>query len=91
MEIAGKITLLFAGWGAIAGFISGFLPQAQSALALLVAISLFYVSYKLVPVALKIPPGEFPGGTMKIVTTGISSFFIIWLISWIMVHTIVLG
>jgi plastocyanin len=93
----GKVTLLFAGWGAIAGGISGFLPQAQSEFALLVAIFLFYVSYKLLtsnkvaPIVLKIPPEEFPGGKRKIVTTGIWSFFIMWLILWIAVYSSTVG
>lgn len=94
MEIVGKITLLFAGWGAIAGCISSFLPQAQSALALLVAIFLFYVSYKLAPIALKIPAGEFPGGKWTGLTAfkkGFFPFFIMWLVLWIMVYTILVS
>ena len=95
VEIVGKITLLFAGWGAIAGFISGFLrgmPTEQGGLALLaIFLFLFYVSYKLAPRALKIPIQEFPGGKWTgwvAFKKGFLTFFIMWLVLWIMVYTI---
>ncbi|TEU13988.1 MAG: hypothetical protein E3I12_02390, partial [Hadesarchaea archaeon] len=66
MELVAKITLLFAGWGAIAGVLSGFLrglPTDQGSLALLaIFFSLFYASYRLAPNILKFIPDEFPGG-----------------------------
>ncbi len=45
MDAAAKLTLIFSGTGAIAGVISGFLPNAW--LALPVALILVYVTYKL--------------------------------------------
>lgn len=45
MDIVAKLTLIFSGTGAIAGIISGFMPNAW--LALLIALILLYASYKL--------------------------------------------
>jgi len=99
MELVGKITLLFAGWGAIAGCVSGLLPRSlspeQGALALLaILFFIFYVSYKLAPHVLKFLPDEFPGGRWTgrtAVKKGFWGFFIMWLILWVMVHTIIVS
>jgi len=98
MELVAKITLLFAGWGATAGTLSAFLrgmPTGQGSFALLaIFISLFYVSYKLAPRLLEFSPEEFPGGKWTGVTAfkkGFGGFFIMWLILWIMTHTILVS
>lgn len=88
MEALNKVTLIYAGWGAIAGCISSIL--FNGGLALLLAIFLFYVSYKLIPLILKIKAAEFPGGKRKIATTGVMPFFIMWLILWILVYSLIL-
>ncbi len=98
MELVGKITLLFAGWGAIAGCISGLLPRSlsseQGALALLAIIFFFfYIAYKLAPRVLKFSPSEFLGGNWTGGTAfkkGFWGFFIMWLILWIMVYSIII-
>ncbi|MFH1821079.1 MAG: hypothetical protein ABH852_01375 [Methanobacteriota archaeon] len=51
MDIVAKLTLAFSGTGAIAGLISGFMPNAW--LALLTALVLLYASYKLTTYYLK--------------------------------------
>ena len=68
MDIAAKLTLAFSGAGAIAGLISGFLPNAW--LALLVALILLYASYKLTTYYIKksaaqptLPAQQTPGQT----------------------------
>lgn len=130
MDITAKLTLVFSGAGAIAGFISGFLPNPW--LALLVALILLYASYKLTTFYLKkstaqpAPPALAPGqppaqtpvqpqlGKKKITLRGFMIFFatlvtkgepegrenevkfwfwpyyIMWLILWIMVYTLML-
>jgi len=100
MEAVGKITLLFAAFGALAGLISGAISSAGA--ALLLAILFFYGSYRLacsmfgiIKPALS-PPAPTPTATQvqkpierrKIVTTGIWPFFIMWLILWIITYTI---
>ena len=98
MELVAKITLLFAGLGAIAGFLSGFLqdmPAGQGNFALLaIFIFLFYVSYKLAPQVLNFAPDEFPGGKWTGGTAfkkGFFGFFIMWLVLWIFTHTILVS
>jgi len=98
MELVAKITLLFAGWGAIAGALSGFLrgmPTEQGSLALLaIFFFLFYIPYKLAPNILKFSPEEFPGGRWTgwiAFKRGFSGFFIMWLVLWIMTYTILVS
>ena len=98
MELVAKINLLFAGWGAIAGVLSGFLwglPTDQGSFALLaIFISLFYISYKLAPQVLNFAPDEFPGGKWVGFTAfkkGFWGFFVMWLVLWIMTHTIIVS
>ena len=98
MELVAKITLLFAGWGAIAGVLSGFLrgmPTEQGSFLLLaIFLSLFYVSYKLAPRLLEFSPDEFPGGKWTgwiAFKRGFWGFFIMWLILWIMTYTILIS
>jgi len=97
MELVAKITLLFAGWGAIAGVLSGFLrgmPTGQGSFALLaIFLFLFYTPYKLAPKVLKFKPEEFPGGKWTGGTAfkrGFWGYFIMWLILWIMTYTILI-
>jgi len=45
MEVLSKISLLFMGLGIVAGAISGLI--SNSGIALLIAIALFYVSYRI--------------------------------------------
>lgn len=98
MELVAKITLLFAGWGAIAGVLSGFLrgmPTEQGSLALLaIFISLFYLSYRLAPNILKFTPDEFPGGRWTGLTAfkrGFLGFLIMWLVLWILTYNILIS
>lgn len=94
MELIGKLTIFFAATGAIAGGISGFLPNSWY--ALLIALILFYASYKLTTYekfkikVLKISTGGLPGGKEKIIMTGFWPYFIIWLIVWVIVYTLLL-
>jgi len=68
MDIVAKLTIVFSGAGAIAGIISGFLPNAW--LALLVALILIYATYKLTTYYIKksaaqpaLPAHQTPGQT----------------------------
>ncbi len=51
MDVAAKLTLIFSGAGAAAGVISGFLPNAW--FALLVALILAYMTYKLAELSMR--------------------------------------
>jgi|GEM_PF-3480598 len=51
MEILAKLTLIFAAVGALAGVISGFMPNSW--LALIIALILLYVTYKLASSSMK--------------------------------------
>ena len=109
MEIIGKITIYSAGFGALAGVVSGVLSSAGvSAWAgLLIAILFIYVLvYKLIPLRLGIagPTPSAPAPTKattepqaqqlpdkrKIFTTGFLPFFVMWLVLWIMVYTLII-
>lgn len=103
MEVEAKIVMFFAALGAMAGCFSSLVsrfhasnPIRGAGIALLLALCLFYVSYKLTlsyklaPRMFKVMPGQFPGGSRKVATTGIMNFFIMWLIFWIMVYNLTL-
>lgn len=90
MEVVSKITLLFAAFGAITGCVFVPLPGGPTGFlaGLGIFFGVFYLTYRLTPMALGIKPAEFPGGKRKIATTGFFPFFIMWLMLWIMVYTI---
>jgi hypothetical protein len=89
MELAGKLYALFAVTGAVAGLISTFVPDPKY--ALLIAIILFYFSYKIIPPhALKVKHSDWPGGKRNIATSGFFPFFLMWLIVWILLYTVFL-
>ena len=96
MELVGKLAILFTVFGAIAGsvsgLISGILPQIHASFALLVLIFMFWVSYRFIPNLLKIRAEEFPGGKWtgsEALKRGFFSFFIAWLILWILVYHLI--
>lgn len=100
MEAVGKITILFAAFGALVGLISGVISSEGA--ALLLTIVFFYGSYRLAcsmfGVVKPAPstPAPAPTATQvqkpierrKIATTGALPFFIMWLILWIISYTI---
>jgi len=95
MELVAKITLLFAGWGAIAGVLSGSLqglPTGQGSFLLLaIFLLLFYAAYRLAPNILKFIPDEFPGGRwtgLIALKRGFLGFLIMWLVLWILTYNI---
>jgi len=97
MEVETKIVLFFVALGATAGCFSGLVSSFHTSnlnkgagIALLLALCLFYVSYKLAPRVFKVMPGQFPGGNRKVATTGIMIFFVMWLIFWIIVYNLTL-
>jgi len=109
MDIIGKITIYSAGFGALAGVVSGVLSSAGvSAWAgLLIAILFIYVLvYKLIPLRLgaarPAPSAPTPArvptephaqqlpNKRKIFTTGFWPFFVMWLVIWIMVYTLII-
>jgi len=107
MEPASKITLLFAGFGILAGAISGFIPSAGAALVLALffyygayrfALSMFGIGKPSTPTPptpalpasrLEQKPAQLPD-KKKILTSGFIPFFVMWLIAWIMLYTILL-
>ena len=75
MDIMAKLTLIFSGTGAIAGVISGLMPNSW--LPLLIALILLYASYKLTSSKLKkstaaptLPAQQTSGQTPVQQTTG---------------------
>ncbi|HDI12628.1 MAG TPA: hypothetical protein ENF64_00765 [Hadesarchaea archaeon] len=96
-----RLTIFFAATGAVAGIISGVMTSANIRLniySLLVAIILFYITYKLTihqrtenrfltvmveeSKAVKEP---------NPLTEGFFPFFILWLILWVMTYTMLIG
>ncbi|MEW6592747.1 MAG: hypothetical protein AB1305_03595 [Candidatus Hadarchaeota archaeon] len=82
-----KVVLMFTAAGSAAGAISGVL--ASSLLAAGVALLFFYLVFRLAPQYLQINPAEFP--KKKLVMTGFSAHFVMWLIVWVLVYALKLG
>lgn len=105
MEPTSKVTILFAMLGVTAGSLSGLFSNAG--VALLLALIFFYGGYRwcrsIFGIA-KEPKSQQPASPQpqppqqpqmesgrKITTTGITPFFVMWLIFWIMTYTIKLA
>ncbi|MCS7131817.1 MAG: hypothetical protein NZ934_03705 [Hadesarchaea archaeon] len=103
MQPTSKITILFAILGAIAGSLSGLFSNVG--VALLLALIFFYGGYRWCcsMFGIKKPKPQQPSPAQpqptqppiesgrKIVMTGITPFFVMWLIFWIMTYTIKLA
>lgn len=98
----GRLTVFFAATGVIAGLISGIATSINITLnfpfALLIAIVLFYAAYKLAAHQkiknrfLMAPIEEaYAGKKINVIMTGIFPHFIIWLVAWIFVYTLLVG
>lgn len=94
-----RLTLFFAVLGAVAGAISGIMTSANIRLntaAPLIAIVLFYISYKLaahekIKNKFLVAPVEEPEGKkVNVIFTGIWPHFIMWLIFWVLVYTLLI-
>jgi hypothetical protein len=96
----GRLTVFFAVTGAVSGIVSGLISSANIRLniwAPLIALFLFYVSYKLaarekVKNRFLMAPVEESEGEKKInvAMTGFWPYFIMWLVLWIMVYTLLI-
>ena len=95
---AGRLTVFFAVTGAIAGLVSGLISSANirfNILAPLIALFLFYVSYKLATHEkvknrfLMVPVEESEAEKkVNVVMIGLWPHFIMWLVLWVMVYTL---
>jgi len=95
---AGRLTVFFAVTGAVAGIISGLISSTDIRLniwAPLIALFLFYVSYKLAAHEkvknrfLMAPVDESEAEKkVNVIMTGFWSYFVMWLILWVMVYTL---
>jgi hypothetical protein len=93
-----KLTVFFSATGAVAGIISGFAADANirlNILAPLIALFLFYVSYKLaahekIKNRFLMSPVEQSEEEKKVnvAMTGLWPHFIMWLVFWVMVYTL---
>lgn len=90
MKIKNKITLYYTALGIGVGALSAFLSDAK--LALLLAILLLYVSIKLVPRVFDLVENPLPDGssTWELIKLGFLPYFLMWLIFWIMVYTLII-
>jgi hypothetical protein len=96
----GRLTMFFAVTGAVAGLISGLISSSDIRLniwAPLIALFLFYVSYKLaaqekIKNRFLMTPVEESEAEKKfnVLMTGFWSYFIMWLVLWVMVYTLLL-
>jgi hypothetical protein len=94
----GRLTVFFSIAGAAAGIISGILTDANirlNILAPLLALFLFYISYKLtahekIRNRFLMTPAEGSEEERKInvAMTGFWPYFLMWLILWVMVYTL---
>lgn len=98
MDIRSKITLVFTAFGVGAGSISGWLSvfRFQPPLGatdifplLLLALMLFYISYRLVLQVFNLIENPLPDdGGKRIIMVGLLPFWLMWLIFLIMIHTL---
>lgn len=74
--------------GVFVGFLSAFLRlhEPTSILAIIVAVSVYVVSSVASSFVFKIPDGSLK--TKKPYITGLASYFLVWLVSWILFHNI---
>lgn len=84
LDLDSKIVLVFMGAGSLAGIASALL--ANGWLALLVVLGLFYLVYRLAPQYLKIDLKTF--SRMDVLKTGFWPHFIMWLIVWVVVYSV---
>ncbi len=107
MEPTSKVTVLFAILGVIAGSLSGLISHVGVALLLALVFfyggyrwcrSMFGIAKPSKPQQQAPPQPQQPQPTQpqmesgrKIATTGITPFFVMWLIFWIMTYTIKLA
>jgi hypothetical protein len=107
MEPTSKATVLFAVLGAIAGSLSGLSSHAGFALLLALVffyggyrwcLSMFGIAKQPKPQQQPAPSQPQPQSPQpqmesgkKIATTGVTPFFVMWLIFWIMTYTIKLA
>lgn len=94
----GRLTVFFAVIGAVAGLISGLISSADIRLniwAPLIALFLFYVSYKLAAqekIKNRFLMAQVEGSEaekkVNVLMTGFWSYFIMWLVLWVMVYTL---
>jgi hypothetical protein len=95
-----KLTIFFAVTGVVSGIISGLVSIANIRLNILtplIALFLFYVSYKLaanekIKNRFLMAPVEESEGEKKIniAMTGFWPYFIMWLVLWVMVYTLLI-
>jgi hypothetical protein len=95
---AGRLTVFFSLTGAAAGLISGIITGTDislNILAPLLALLLFYVSYKLAgheKIRNKFLMVQVEGSEeekkVNVAMTGFWPYFIMWLILWVMVYTL---
>lgn len=94
----GRLTIFFALTGAVAGLISGVMTSVDIKLniySLLIAIILFYASYKLAAhqkiknkFLMTLIEESQAGKKVNVAMTGFLPHFIIWLVVWVFVYTL---
>jgi hypothetical protein len=103
MKILNKLTLFFAGFGTLAGVISGVISASQKAISdsafirvgipILLAILFLYAAYKSAVPALKIVIDQLPEDERKKIRGwhlgwyGFWPYITMWLVLWIVVYT----
>ncbi|MEM2878677.1 MAG: hypothetical protein QXG10_03935 [Candidatus Hadarchaeales archaeon] len=97
-----RVTIFFALTGSLAGLISAVISLTMGtgtgALCLILAVFLFYISYKLASLekfrsrylTASLPESEVKKN-LRIITSGIWPFFILWLIIWVLAYTVAIN
>ena len=89
MIIETKLLMFYSGVGTLVGCLSAVLSKMSvvAYVPLLLAFAFFYLAYKLAVPVLKIVPVQFSGGKKKLITSGIGSYFFLWILFWILAYT----
>lgn len=89
MQVDGKVTLLFAFFGAAIGLVCGVIGgNVNPRLCGLLALVFFYISYRLVPRILDLEETSFDPTAWNMLKTGAIPYWFIWLVFWTMIYTL---
>ncbi|KXA99891.1 hypothetical protein AKJ48_01970 [candidate division MSBL1 archaeon SCGC-AAA261O19] len=92
LDIKKRVSILFIAVGFLVGLISGLGASAGLGAweAFFLALFLFYVTSKLVPKVFDLEEEPLDSGTLSLFKLGLSSYWLVWLVSWVFFYNLVI-
>lgn len=87
MDAENRLMFVFVGFGAVLGAICGLL-DLEPALSFVLALLLFYISYRVAPEVLNLEETSFDVGAWNIIKTGFIPYWFLWLVFWTLTYTL---